>query len=66
MLQEAVTLEQQARSEAESQLKALQESARLDFERIGALSEENAHLQVCSNSNLWSLCSVSHMRNVGM
>ena len=55
LAQEAVTSEQQARSEAESQLKALQESARLDFERIGALSEQNAELQVCAGAwPLWN------------
>ena len=46
MLQETVASEQQARSKAEAELAALQESARLDFERIGALSEENAELKV--------------------
>lgn len=45
-MQEEQTTEQQARSRAESELKALQESARLDFERIGALSEENTELKV--------------------
>ena len=45
-LQETIALEQQAKTKAESELVTLQESARLDFERIGALSEENAGLKV--------------------
>jgi len=45
-LQETIASEQQARNKAESQLKTLQENAHLDFERIGALSEENAELKV--------------------
>ena len=53
-LQEAAASEQQARSEAESQLKAVRESAQLDFERIGALSEENAKLQVCVDLGPWA------------
>ncbi len=46
MLQEAHAADQQSRSGVESQLKALQESARLDLERIDALSEENSVLKV--------------------
>ena len=46
LLQEANGAEQQARGKAEAQLKTLQENARLDFERIGVLSEENAELKV--------------------
>ena len=46
LLQEANSAEQQARGKAEAQLKTLQENARLDFERIGVLSEENAELKV--------------------
>ena len=46
MLQEVHAVDQQSRSGVESQLKALQESARLDLERTNALSEENSVLKV--------------------
>ena len=46
MLQEAHAADQESRSGVESQLKALQESARVDSERINALVEENSTLEV--------------------
>ena len=46
MLQEVHAADQLSRSEVESQLKALHESARLDLERINTLSEENSVLKV--------------------
>ena len=65
-IQEAKTSEQQARSKAEFELKALQDSARLDFERIGALSEENTELKV--GAGCWPLrkCLYSAMPAVNV
>ena len=52
MLQEVHAADQQSRSDVESQLKAMQESARLDLERVNALSEENVMLKVqCVHSH---------------
>lgn len=58
VLQEAYAAEAQARSKAESQLKTLQENARLDFERIGVLSEENTELKVSDHMALLHLSAV--------